>query len=201
LPEPLRSTQWIDAPLIHVYLLLLCVIVAVLLGDWRLTILGLRSSSMKFLVQASLAGLAVGSLSSTVSLAMRVREPTFFRSLSVPQVIVFVWLLASLAEEVLTRGLLQGMMSAWAGRPVNLFFVRLHAPVIVSAAFFGAMHLPLLGMGADRAAVAIIVTSAFVLGLIAGQFRHRTGSLWPAMAAHSCANVAGTLLGLLLHTG
>jgi hypothetical protein len=47
---------------------------------------------------------------------------------------------------------------------------------------------------ADRAAVAIIMTSALVLGLIAGQVRDLTCSLWPAVVVHYSANAAGTLL-------
>jgi membrane protease YdiL (CAAX protease family) len=76
--------------------------------------------------------------------------------------------------------------------------VRLQRPAIVSAAFFAVMLLPLLFLGADRAAVAITMTSAFVLGLIAGQVRYLTGSLWPAVVIHSSANATGTLLGILL---
>jgi membrane protease YdiL (CAAX protease family) len=198
LPESLRSVLWIQGSLTHVYLLLISAVLAVLLGDKHLKKFGLRSSPTHFLVKASIAGVALGGLSDALSAALRVREPELFGSFSIPQQIIFVWLLASFAEEALTRGLLQGMMSVWAERSASLFFVRLQWPAIVSAAFFAVMHLPLLFLGADRAAVAIIMASAFVLGLIAGQVRYLTGSLWPAVVVHSSANAAGTLLGILV---
>jgi membrane protease YdiL (CAAX protease family) len=198
LPESLQSVLWIQGSLIHVYLLLISVVLAVLLGDKRLKSFGLRSSPIEFLMKASIAGFSLGGLSDALFVVFRVREPELFRGFSIPQQIIFVWLLASLAEEALTRGLMQGMMSVWAERSASLFFVRLQWPVIVSAAFFAFMHLPLLALGADCAAVAIIITSAFVLGLIAGQVRYLSGSLWPAVVMHSSANAAGTLLGILL---
>jgi membrane protease YdiL (CAAX protease family) len=89
------------------------------------------------------------------------------------------------------------MMSVWAERSASLFcetaaardrqrgLLRRHS----SATLF---------LGADRAAGAITMTSAFVLGLIAVQVRYLTGSLWPAVVIHSSANATGTLLGILL---
>jgi membrane protease YdiL (CAAX protease family) len=179
-------------------MLLISVVLAVFLGDKHLKAFGLRSSPMKFLVKASIAGFALGGPSDGMSASLRVRGPELFGSFSIPQQIVFVWFLASLAEEALTRGLLQGIMSVWAERSASLFRVRLQWPAVVSAAFFAVTHLPLLLTGADRSAVAIIMTSALVLGLIAGQVRYLTGSLWPAVVVHSSANAAGTLPGILL---
>jgi membrane protease YdiL (CAAX protease family) len=64
-------------------------------------------------------------------------------------------------------------------------------PVIVSALFFGAMHLVLVkSMG--LAAVPIILVVVF-LGLVAARYRERTGSLLPAIIVHALFNIGGTL--------
>jgi membrane protease YdiL (CAAX protease family) len=110
--------------------------------------------------------------------------------LTKPQVIVFVWVYASICEELLTRGLLQTLLSAdpRGGAPAAR---RLSMPVLVSALFFGSMHLVLVkSMG--PAAVPVILLAVF-LGLVAARYREKTGSLIPAMIVHALFNIGGTL--------
>jgi membrane protease YdiL (CAAX protease family) len=62
------------------------------------------------------------------------------------------------------------------------------------------MHVPLLVMGIDPTLGVEILISTFALGLIAGYFRETTGSLLPAVIAHSFANIVGMGIGTLLET-
>lgn len=78
--------------------------------------------------------------------------------------------LAPLAEELLFRGtVLPVFARAWGGR----------AAVPLSAALFAAFHL---------SAAQIVVP--FLLGLVLGWLRLRTGSLWACVAAHAAHNAA-----------
>jgi membrane protease YdiL (CAAX protease family) len=105
------------------------------------------------------------------------------------QHIIFVWVYASITEELLTRGLLQTLL--YSGYRSDTVTRRLSMPVILSALFFGAMHLPLLkSMGA--AAVPAIVLSVF-LGYVAGRYRESSGSIIPAIIIHMLFNIGGTL--------
>jgi membrane protease YdiL (CAAX protease family) len=64
-------------------------------------------------------------------------------------------------------------------------------PVLVSALFFGSMHIVLVkSMG--PAAVPVILMAVF-LGLIAARYRERTGSLLPAIIVHALFNIGGML--------
>jgi len=104
------------------------------------------------------------------------------------QMILFVWVYASVSEETLTRGLLQTLLSrgAEAGAPPSR---RLTMPVLLSGLFFGSMHLVLVkSMG--PAAVPVILLVVF-LGLVAARYRERTGSLFPAVIVHTLFNIGG----------
>ncbi len=111
--------------------------------------------------------------------------------------LLLIWVYASVAEETLTRGLVQGILSPLRGRGVNLFGVWFGLPTVVAATFFALMHLVLVSAGVDGWTVARVLVFAFAIGLLAGTYREKTGSLIPAIAAHSTANVVGTLLGRL----
>jgi len=106
------------------------------------------------------------------------------------QVILFVWIYASICEEVLTRGLLQTLLSG-GGSLDSARPRRLSMPVVLSALFFGAMHIVLVrSMG--PAAIPVIVLATF-LGLVAARYRERTGSLIPAVMVHMLFNIGGML--------
>jgi membrane protease YdiL (CAAX protease family) len=158
------------------------------LSKGRLGLYGLGRGTYRFgprillwiLPMAALAG--VGAVASRGAGADRT-----FGGLSVTQQIVFVWIYASVAEEMLTRGLLQTLLSAGGGArsPSR----RLSMPVIASALFFGAMHLVLLGtLGAF---VVVVIIMSIVLGLVAGRYREATGSLIPAVIVHCLFDIGG----------
>jgi len=107
------------------------------------------------------------------------------------ETVVRVWLVASVAEEILTRGLIQSSLVALSdvGLSVRAHFVSL--PVLIGAVAFSAMHLVLLKRMGARVAPVLVVT--FLLGCIAGVYREAAGSLIPAVAVHVLFNVGGTI--------
>ncbi len=119
------------------------------------------------------------------------------KQLSFPQIILFVWVFSSTIEEVFTRGFLQGHLSGLSGKYVKLFGFRIQVPVLVSALFFACMHLILPFVGADATTTVIVFLFTLSIGLMAGHFRARTGSLIPAIAVHMLANVGGMIGGIM----
>jgi membrane protease YdiL (CAAX protease family) len=117
---------------------------------------------------------------------------------SLTDIIIGVWVLASIAEEVLTRGLIQGFLRPLTGFGFSLCGIRISIPVLISTLFFGLMHLGMLSAGADFPPVAVIVVFAFILGLIAGYHREKSGSLIPAITVHICANIGAYLTELVI---
>jgi membrane protease YdiL (CAAX protease family) len=119
------------------------------------------------------------------------------RGASFLEVVIVIWVVASICEEILHRGLIQTVLEPLARYGVPVARVRLSASVIVCALLFAVMHLPLLMLGAEGGFVLSIVVSAIVLGLVAGVLRERSGSLVPAVIVHMLFNVVGSLLAHL----
>ena len=113
------------------------------------------------------------------------------------QVVIGVWIVASIAEEVFTRGLLQSFLAPLKGSGIRFPKVFLSVPVIFSATFFSLMHVPLLLMGMDSALGVSILISTWLVGLVAGYYREQSGSLLPAVTAHMLANIFGFAYGVL----
>ena len=117
---------------------------------------------------------------------------------SLAQTVLFVWLLASFAEEFLFRGLIQGILSPLERWQVSLGPISLSIPVIVAALLFGLVHLGLLTMKVDFKYVLVITAGAFFVGLLTGYFREKTGSLWPAVVMHVLFNMTGSAVESVL---
>lgn len=107
---------------------------------------------------------------------------------------VFVWVYASVCEEVLTRGLLQSSIGSWGGGSGTSS--GFSVPVVVSGLFFGAMHLVLIESMGSVAVVPIVL--ATLLGFLAAHYRETTGSLIPAIIVHVLFNVGGMLPGWVI---
>ena len=142
-------------------------------------------------------GLVLGTMASFVSLAARVGGMSPLKGLGFVQIVLLVWILASVAEEVLVRGYIQGYLSTLMDRGFTVFRMRISLPVLLSALFFAAMHLILLTTATSFLLTYIIVVFAFFLGLIAAYQRERTGSLLPAITAHVSFNVGGVIGGAI----
>lgn len=112
---------------------------------------------------------------------------------SLLRIVITVWAIASICEEVFLRGLVQSFLKPLREIGVTVFGIHLSLPVTSAAILFGAMHIMLLTVGADASLVGGIVGSATVLGLVAGYYREKTGSLIPAIMIHMLFNVYGSL--------
>jgi membrane protease YdiL (CAAX protease family) len=175
----------------HTVMFVLSMATMWLLSKGRLDLYGITRGTYKFSPRIVMWVLPTAVLSVASTIALQGGQgPGFPIELTKCQIVVFVWVYASICEELLTRGLLQTLLGGNSrvgpGAPR-----KLSMPVIVSALFFGAMHLVLVkSMG--LAAVPIILVVVF-LGLVAARYRERTGSLLPAIIVHALFNIGGTL--------
>jgi membrane protease YdiL (CAAX protease family) len=104
---------------------------------------------------------------------------------------ISIWIVASVSEEMLFRGLIQSYLGPLKAHGFRLIRRRVSLPVTVAALAFGLVHLGLLG-SAPPPLVATIVVTATILGFIAGYYREKTGSVLPAIAAHFLFNALGS---------
>ncbi|AKK09024.1 CAAX protease self-immunity [Corynebacterium testudinoris] len=89
---------------------------------------------------------------------------------------------AAIGEEIFFRGLLQGALARWRGPRFALWG---------QAVFFLLPHLALLLIDAR---LWPLLPAQFLMGVLLGVLRERSGSLWPAALAHVITNVGTGLL-------
>jgi membrane protease YdiL (CAAX protease family) len=114
------------------------------------------------------------------------------------QQIIFIWIIASICEEVFFRGLIHGFLILYLQSGIANSHGRLSISIWVAAVIFGLMHFGLLSTGMNIAAVGNIVFFAIILGLFAGYYREQTGSLIPAIMIHALFNIGGSLAGYVI---
>ena len=146
----------------------------------RIILLGFGLGAIIAFIRILLAEGAVGSFEDNISI----------------EIILGIWIFASIAEEVFTRGLIQGYLNPYTESGIRISSVVLSIPVLVGAFFFGFMHLATLTLGVDLISVVATVISAIFLGLIAGYYCEKTGSLVPAILLHMLFNIAGSLVAI-----
>jgi len=191
------SESYPRIPITHTGMLLASLILICLLSKGKISTYGLKGIRLKALVRPTVVGLSVGIIITGLGELLPMRGFEFMEDFTLLQIILFVWIFASVSEELLTRGLLQGFLRPLEKYRLMIFKFYMSVPVLVAALFFGFMHLGLLTMGASGFTVFVIVLSAIILGVIAGYYREKTGSIVPAIVIHMLFNICGTLMGFL----
>lgn len=121
-----------------------------------------------------------------------------FNTMDPWQIFIFVFLYASIAEEFLYRGFLQNMLSSLSSKAISLFGLRLSAPVLIAALFFGLSHLILINTGASGPFLIRIVVFTTCLGIIAGYFQEKYKNTTYAILIHMTGNLPGLISALIL---
>jgi len=199
LPAESAQDEWLSTSLFQVLMALLAMGFMLILGRGSLSGFGFRSPGRISWPRLALA-VFVAEVAVSVAFLPAPQDGSghFAEDFSLVQIVIGVLVIASLCEEILARGLLMGILAPLADRGLGSARLRLSLPVIVAAFYFAAMHVPLLIMGIDTWLGIQILLSTFLLGLIAGYYRERSGSLLPAYVAHMLANVFGMGIGWIL---
>ena len=191
------SHRWVDQLLIKTSLIVFALLAMKLYGGAPAQY-GLRPAEPYRRWRVILPGLGLGMLATALIFVTPAKGMKVLQSFGFLSLVLLVWLLSSISEEIFTRGWFQGSLETEATKPVSLLGFSLPRPVLASALLFGGLHLSLLVAGADLWTVGIIVSSTFFLGLCAGQYRHRYRGLGPSILVHVAFNVGGFLGGIAM---
>ncbi len=126
-------------------------------------------------VFAAPIGWALTMLVTRVSSSPPMPEP----SLSRWMLILYFVIGAAIQEEVIFRGLLQTTLSRQFPATLSFFRTSFSYAAIIIACLFGLIHIEVNP---------ITAAAAFVLGLLAGELRRRSGSLLPSILVHAIFN-------------
>ena len=120
-----------------------------------------------------------------------------FNKMTLLQIIFFVFIGASIAEEFLFRGFLLNMLMPLKKVQFRIFKKQIGLHIILSAIMFGAAHLMLLKSGVSTNFVLKIVVFATILGLFAGYFQEKYKNTSYAILTHMGGNLLG-VIGMLI---
>ena len=104
------------------------------------------------------------------------------------QLLLFVFIYASIVEEVLFRGFLLNLLKPLKTHGVNLFNRKISFSVIISALAFGLAHLALITTGVDAVFLVRVVLFASSLGLVAGYYQEKYDNNAFAIVVHMAGN-------------
>lgn len=102
----------------------------------------------------------------------------------------YLLVMPGLAEEILFRGLFQPPLNRALGRPWRLGGAELGWGLVITAVLFaGSNGLVAVDSQLHARIVLPAAIAPFMLGLVSGWVRERTGSVWPSVLGHNLSNV------------
>lgn len=196
--NPLLSNIWTVHLAGFVISMIVSILIMLALSKGNISTYGFKIAENVPLKKITMLALSIGIIVTLVGAFMSLEENTAAEGFSFIHVVIFIWICASISEEVLTRGLVQGFLEPLKKYGLTVLELRISLPVLVSAIIFGLMHMGLLTIGMGIYPVLYIVFFAFIVGMIAGYYREKTGSLMPAIMIHMLVNIGGTCAGYFL---
>ena len=115
------------------------------------------------------------------------------------QVFLFIFIYASIAEELLFRGFLMNILQPLKTKGITILKRTLSLPVIISAVAFGLAHLILITTGASGLLILRVVVFTTVLGLIAGYYQEKYDNNAYAIIVHMAGNWFGFVGAVMMN--
>jgi len=196
-PALREAPQWVAGLTTHSGMLVGSLAVILIVSRGRVSTYGLRLPTSFPIAAIAIVSCGLSALFNGIGWFLPGEGLSFVAEYSFLQTVLLIWIYASVAEELLTRGLIQSFLAPLTAYGLAIGKIHISVPVLVGAVFFAAMHLMLLTMGIATHTVLFVVAFTFVGGLVAGYFRQHTDSLIPAIVVHALFNVTGSMLDLL----
>ena len=113
------------------------------------------------------------------------------------QIFIFVFIFASIAEEILFRGFLLNLLKPINTKGITVFKRKISLPVILSGIAFGLAHLILIASGASFMFLFTTVITTTCVGIIAGYYQEKYDNNAYAIVVHMSANFMA-LVGVIV---
>ncbi len=192
LSDSLDMTAFVSHSAMKTILVVLSLAIAKLLRI-RLLEMGFRRSRNRSWIPFALGAVLLGAAATFCLLASGGGGIPMLKKMNPLQMIVSIWLVSSICEEIYVRGLCQTCIERISTIPTK----AINTASLGSAVIFGAMHLSLISSGADWKTVSLIVTATTILGFLCAVVKQRTGSIFPSIYVHIAFNVGGIVGGIV----
>lgn len=190
------TDPWLVVPVIMVVTLTSSLLLILRVSDGDLKGYGLRLPDRSRLLRPLLAGLILGTLIGVLGRVTGGDSSSFMGEPPLVWGILLFWVGAPIQEEIIFRGLFQGYLSLNIGGHLRAGPLTISLPALISAIAFSAVHVGIFTTGSGMDVIAPTVFGAFVLGIIAGHYRARDGSLLGPIVIHALFNAMGTLAAI-----
>ena len=197
-PQVLASKPWLGGVIIHTTMLILSLLIILVLCKGNISSYGLKISKKMYLKQVILYSIIIGTIAAIIQSLLPSAASSPFAYFSFLETIIFIWLYASICEEMLTRGLMQGFLEPTRRYGIYIRHLRISIPVLFPALFFALIHLVPFANSMQLPALLFFLLTAFILGIFAGYYREKSGSIVPAIIVHTLFNVSGSLVELFV---
>lgn len=151
-------------------------------GSWREY--GFRLSERRYILAAIAIGVPLGLALTFIDKSISPGDPLGIGHLKLWMLIVYFLIGSSIQEEVIFRGLLQTVLAKHLNLELSVAGKTLSLAALLVALLFGLIHLEVGPFTAF---------AAFLLAVLAGELRYRSGSLVPAVLVHGIFNACGLL--------
>lgn len=196
-PTSMQAKPWLGSSIMHTTMLVFSILIALVLGKGKISTYGFCVTKTIPFPRVILVGFGLGIGTSLVLYFLQSGQVPFLEGFSFVNQVIFIWIYASICEEALTRGLIQSYLAPLRNRGFSISRLRISYPVIIGALFFALMHLMPFGGVLPILHLIAFLISATILGIAAGYYREKTGSLIPAVIVHMLFNVSGSLVDFL----
>jgi membrane protease YdiL (CAAX protease family) len=122
-----------------------------------------------------------------------------FKVMNPLQIFIFVFIYASIAEEILFRGFLLNLLKPLSDKGITFFKRKISLSVIVSAIAFGLAHLVLVRAGVGVFFLIRVVLFATSVGIVAGYYQEKYNNNAYAIIVHMGGNLFGVVAAILLN--
>lgn len=114
------------------------------------------------------------------------------------QTFIFIFIYASISEELLFRGFLLNILKPLHVKGINILKRRISIPVIISAIAFGLGHLILITTGIGGLFLLRVVLFTTILGLIAGYYQEKYENNVFAIIVHMAGNLMAIIGSVMM---
>lgn len=151
-------------------------------GSWREY--GFRLSERRYILVAIVLGVPLGLVLTFIDKSLSPGDPLGIGHLKLWMLVIYFLIGSSIQEEVIFRGLLQTVLAKHLNLELGVAGKTLSFAALLVALLFGLIHLE---VGTFTA------FAAFLLAVLAGELRQRSGSLVPAVLVHAIFNACSLL--------